>query len=274
MEKIYREEDCGTKKKIEAVLQTKWLARRLFCYPQVTSTNTVAKSKMQECGINGLLVVADEQTAGKGRRGRCWQSPPGQAIYMTLALQPTFSPDKASMLTLVMAYAVAQAIAAVTGLEVSIKWPNDVVVNKKKVCGILTEMSAGKEGIESVVIGTGINVNQQEFPLELADTATSLFMETGHPVDRERLIAKTMDYFETAYELFLEKENLAFMQEQYNGMLANYNREVAVLEPQGKYEGVAEGINEHGELLVRKADGVLVKVYAGEVSVRGIYGYV
>ena len=265
--------------KILESLETIWMGRELYCYSKVTSTNVVAKEKMQEGGASGLLVVAQEQTAGRGRRGRNWVSPKGEAVYMTLALKPDFPPEKASMLTLVMAYAVVQAICDVTNLSCLIKWPNDIVINQKKVCGILTEMSVGKVSIESVsienvVIGVGINVNQQDFPQELAEIATSLALETGDSVERERLIAKTIKYFEDAYEMFYKEQSLAFMQKQYNELLANCNREVVVLEPRGNYEGVAEGIDENGQLLVRKPNGELIKVYAGEVSVRGIYGYV
>lgn len=265
--------------KILESLETTWMGRELYCYSKVTSTNVVAKEKMQEGGASGLLVVAQEQTAGRGRRGRNWVSPKGEAVYMTLALKADFPPEKASMLTLVMAYAVAQAICDVTNLSCLIKWPNDIVINQKKVCGILTEMSVGKVSIENVsienvVIGVGINVNQQDFPQELAEIATSLALETGDSVERERLIAKTIKYFEDAYEMFYKEQSLAFMQKQYNELLANCNREVVVLEPRGNYEGVADGIDENGQLLVRKPNGELVKVYAGEVSVRGIYGYV
>ena len=146
--------------KILESLETTWMGKELCCYSQVTSTNVVAKERMQEGGANGLLVVAQEQTAGRGRRGRNWESPKGEAVYMTLALKPDFPPEKASMLTLVMAYAVAQAIHDVMDLPCLIKWPNDIVVNQKKVCGILTEMNVGKAGIENVVIGVGINVNR------------------------------------------------------------------------------------------------------------------
>lgn len=260
--------------KILESLETKWMGKELYYYSQVTSTNVLAKAKIQEGGGNGLLVVAEEQSEGKGRRGRNWQSPKGEAVYMTLGLKPDFPPDKASMLTLVMAYAVAQAIRDVTDLPCLIKWPNDIVVNKKKVCGILTEMNVAKASNYSVVIGVGINANQQSFPAELTGLATSLALETGRAVEKEMLIAKTLKYFEEAYGTFQKEQTLSFMQEQYNGVLANCNHEVVVLEPKGSYEGVAQGIDENGELLVHKKDGELVKVYAGEVSVRGIYGYV
>ena len=260
--------------KIFEKLETKWMGRELFSYSQVGSTNVVAKEKLQEGGTDGLLVVAQEQLQGRGRRGRNWQSPKGEAAYMTLGLKPRFAPDKSSMLTLVMAYAVAQAIREVTDLPCLIKWPNDIVVNKKKVCGILTEMNMGKEGTYHIVIGVGINTNQKKFQEELASIATSLSLESGKIIGNEKIIVKTLKYFEEAYEIFQKEQNLSFMQKQYNQLLINCDHEVVVLEPKGNYEGIAKGIDESGELLVQKKDGELVKVYAGEVSVRGVYGYV
>ncbi|MBR1693417.1 MAG: biotin--[Lachnospiraceae bacterium] len=266
--------DILSESEIVSELTTSWIARPTYFFSKTTSTNIVAKSRLEEDGKSGLLVVADEQTSGRGRRGRGWQSPKGQAIYMSLALKPDFAPEKASMLTLVMAYAVCLAIREVTGLEAAIKWPNDIVVGKRKVCGILTEMNAEPDYIHSVVIGVGINANQTEFAEEIRETATSLYLESQATVPRARLIAKSMEHFERAYEQFLKNENLAFFMETYNDLLVNRGREVVVLEPKGNYEGIAEGINESGELLVKREDGTTTEVYAGEVSVRGIYGYV
>jgi len=267
-------QDVLSAEEIAGELTTGWIARPTYFYRSVTSTNLVAKSRLEDGDESGLLVVADEQTAGRGRRGRGWQSPPGQAIYMTLALRPELAPDQASMLTLVMAYAVCRAIRDETGLKAQIKWPNDIVVNKKKVCGILTEMNAEPDYIHSVVIGVGINANQTEFPEEIRDTATSLCLETGNVILRARLVAETMKYFETVYGQFVDSRSLGFLRDAYNELLANCGQEVLVLEPKGNYEGIAEGINDAGELLVRRTDGTVMQVYAGEVSIRGIYGYV
>lgn len=266
--------DILSASEIASELHTTWIARPLCYLESATSTNQVAKTQFAKEEQNGLLVVADEQTSGRGRRGRGWQSPKGEAIYMTLALKPDFAPDKASMLTLLMAYAVCSAVREITGLDAQIKWPNDIVVNKRKVCGILTEMDAEPDYIGSVVIGVGINVNQTGFPAELCETATSLRLETGALQPRALLIAKTMESFEPLYEQFAKSQSLVFLKDAYNERLANCGREVVVLEPQGNYEGMAIGINDSGELLVKGSDGVVKEVYAGEVSVRGLYGYV
>ena len=193
---------------------------------------------------------------------------------MSLLLRPEIAPVKAPMLTLVMAYAAAMALRECTGLDVQIKWPNDLVINGKKICGILTEMSTEIDYINYVVIGIGINTNIEQFPEELKQTATSLRIEAGHSIRRSPLIAAIMRWFEKAYAEFMKTEDLSGIQKAYNELLVNCGREVRVLEPKGEWQAEALGINDGGELLVRKVDGSETAVYAGEVSVRGIYGYV
>ena len=196
------------------------------------------------------------------------------SIYMTLLLHPDILPVKAPQLTLVMAVAVAEGIRKASGLCCQIKWPNDIVIHGRKVCGILTEMSAEIDYINYVVIGVGINVNQETFPEEIKDKAISLRMELGSSVRRSGLIAAVMESFEAYYETFLKTEDLSAMKERYNSFLVNRDEKVRVLEPCNEYEAYALGINDAGELIVRTKDGQEKAVYAGEVSVRGVYGYV
>lgn len=259
---------------IESLISTKWAGCNVLYFPEIDSTNTYAKKLGEQGASHGTLVVADRQTAGRGRRGRAWESPSGSSIYMSILLRPDTKPDQAPMLTLVMAQSVAEAIRHVTGEEALIKWPNDIVLNKKKICGMLTEMSTEIQWINYVVIGVGINVNTEEFPQELTGTATSLYLEKGQKVKRSLLIAEIMNRFEHYYELFAEAGNLSAMQENYNKLLVNRDREVRILEPGHEYNGHAVGINETGELQVYTEDGKRKSIYAGEVSVRGIYGYV
>lgn len=259
---------------IASYLRTDWAGQNLVYYDETDSTNTQAKTLAEYGGAHGTLVVADKQCAGKGRRGRSWSSPSGSSIYMSLLLKPDMNPNKASMLTLVMAQSVAEAIREQEGLDAKIKWPNDIVIGGRKVCGILTEMSAEVDYIHYVVIGVGINVNMEEFPEEIRATATSLRIEQGHEVKRAELIACVMRRFEEHYQLFIKTGDLSGMRDVYNALLVNRDREVCVLEPQNEYRAHAIGINENGELLVRREDGEVTAIYAGEVSVRGIYGYV
>lgn len=255
-------------------IRTRWAGRNLSYLKETDSTNNDAKRCMEEGGVHGTLIVAERQTAGRGRRGKLWESPEGTAIYMTIGMKPEFAPDKASMLTLVMALSVAQAIEEQSGLEAGIKWPNDVVVNKRKVCGILTEMILEAEYIRCVVTGVGINVNQPSMPEEIAQTATSLFIEKGGKLSRAALIESVMRHFENNYDCFIGSLDLSELKEAYEARLANKDKLVRVLDPKGEYEGIARGIRCTGELIVELPDGIVREVYAGEVSVRGYYGYV
>ncbi len=266
-----------TKASIQEELKTKVFGQKLLYKEEIDSTNTEAKRQALQADTHGLLVIAEEQSAGRGRRGRSWDSQKGTGIFMSLLLKPEeyLAPDKASMLTLITALATAEAIEEITGLKAGIKWPNDIVVNNKKVCGILTEMSADNDGIRYVVIGIGINVNTREFPEEIKHTATSLLLEKSDRIDRSLLVAAVLEKLEFYYEQFLECQSLHFLLEHYNEKLVNFGRQVKVLGSDGQEEltGIAKGINKEGELLV-EMEGRLIEVRSGEVSVRGLYGYV
>ncbi len=272
-------------------LRSEYMGRSLYYYEETDSTNARIGELAGEGAPTGTLAVADMQTAGRGRRGRGWSSPPGMNIYMSLLLRPDIDPSDAPMITVIMALAVCEAVTEMTGgadaqgredagsdIPVArIKWPNDIVVSGRKVCGILTEMNMEAGHISGVIVGVGINVNQGErelFPEEIRDTATSLKLECGHTIDRSELIASVMERFETEYERFLSAGDLGFMKERYEQHLVSLDREVRVLDPQGEYTGISRGIDARGELLVETPDGELHRVYAGEVSVRGLYGYV
>lgn len=257
----------------EALKDNSFLKEILF-FRTIDSTNLEVKRRAEKGEEGPLLIVADEQTAGRGRRGRAWSSPPGTDIFMSMLLRPKVHPENAAMITLVTALAVAGGIQAATGLRVQIKWPNDVVIGGKKTCGILTEMSTDLDEISYVVPGIGINVNSRVFPEEIAATATSLCLECGRTVHRVPVIAEFVRCFERYYGAFTETEDLSSLREVYESMLVNRDREVLVLDPKGSWRGTAEGITDKGELRVRRTDGTAVCVRSGEVSVRGIYGYV
>ena len=257
----------------EEGLQTKWIGRKIVFFEEIGSTNEEAGKLALEGCPHGTLVYANSQTGGRGRRGREWHTPKGHAIAMSFILKPELEAEYASMLTLVQAMAVAKAIEEICGLKAQIKWPNDVLINEKKVCGILTEMKMEGVNISSIIIGTGINVNQDDFPEEITEIATSLKRESGKIQSREKLIKRICELFEKYFELFMEKRNLSGISEEYNSRLINAGRIVKVLDPNGEVTGQALGVNVLGELLVKTETGDLVNVYAGEVSVRGIYGY-
>lgn len=244
----------------------------IFYKQVVDSTNLWAKEEGQRDALHGSVYVADCQTAGRGRRGRAWESPAGENLYFSLLLRPTFMPDKASMLTLVMAMAVAEAVRSY-GAEAYIKWPNDIVLHGKKLCGILTEMHLQPRGSYFVVVGVGVNVGKKEFPPEIAHIATSLWAEKNIRINREELLEKILQSFEKFYREFTLRGDFNLLRDAYNDILINRGRTVKVLDPKGEFAGIARGINASGELLVEKENGEVVTVYAGEVSVRGLYGY-
>lgn len=259
---------------IESRMQTRWVGKNVFYYEEIDSTNTQSKRLAEEDAPAGTLVVAERQTKGKGRRGRIWDSPAESAIYMSLLFRPQIQPDRASMLTLVSGLSVAQAIRELYDADVQIKWPNDIVLNGKKLVGILTEMSAQMNYIEYLVVGIGINANQRDFPEELKDKATSLEQELGQKINRSVLIATCMKKIEENYEIFVKTQDLQALMDAYQKVLINQDQQVRVLEPGNEYTGIARGINAMGELLVEREDGTITEVYAGEVSVRGLYSYV
>lgn len=241
---------------------------------EVSSTNDWARQMAEEGAPEGTLALADAQTAGRGRRGRQWSSPDGENVYMSLILRPRIRPENAAQLTLVMGLSAAQGIREALELPVQIKWPNDLVIEGKKICGILTEMSAGQEGIRFVIIGIGINVNNAGFPEELRERATSLKLEKGVDIEKKKIMDVVITAFSRNYDEFVKTEDLSGLVEEYNQILANKDRQVKVLDPKAPFEGVARGINTSGELLVERDNGKVTAVYAGEVSIRGIHSYI
>ena len=253
-------------------IHTKWAGKTVHFARETDSTNLWIKRLAKEGASEGTLALAEFQSAGRGRLGRSWEVPEGTSVMMSILLRPKFEPQYAPTLTLVMGMAVAKAVKSL-GFDVSIKWPNDVVVSHKKICGILTEMGVRDGKIDYAVIGVGINVNIREFPEEMADKATSLYLESGREFDRSQIPGLVMEAFEKYYEKFAATCDLSGLKEEYESILANYDQPVRVLAKE-PYEGVARGITDGGELLVEKTDGTIVAVSAGEVSVRGLYSYV
>lgn len=272
--KLMAAPDLMTEAEIKSLMHTEWVAKEVLYFDTIDSTNTKARELAEKGYPSGTLVVADKQESGKGRRGRSWVSPSGTGIFMTLMIKPDINPNNASMLTLVAALAVAKAITSVTGEEALIKWPNDIVINGKKVCGILTEMNAQFDYINHIVVGIGINVHNESFPEEISQMASSLMIEAGGKrFHRAQIIAETMSYFEQYYDTFLETQDLSALVREYDELLVNRNKSVRVLDPKEPFDGKAMGITPKGELIVDTWESRKL-VSSGEVSVRGIYGYV
>ena len=250
---------------IESRLGRDCLFHKADCYNVIDSTNTRAKQLAELGEEEGTLIIAERQTSGKGRRGRQWDSGAGTGIYMSMILRPVIEPSSVPGITLVAALAVVSAA-------------NDIVLDKKKICGILTEMSSEMDYINYVVVGIGINANNEHFSEEIEETATSIYLQTGQKTDRAGLAACIAGCFSRYYKEFTRARSLGPFVDEYNSVLANKDQEVKILygmqEDRNKTEtGIARGINKDGALLVDTGHGTEC-VVSGEVSVRGLYGYV
>ncbi len=273
--RIQARPDLITAEEISSRLTTAWAAHPVIYYESIASTNNEARRLAEEGAGCGTLIVAEEQLQGKGRRGRSWLTPAGNAVAMSLIVRPEgLMPEKASMLTLVAGLAVCTAVRELCGVDAQIKWPNDVVAGGRKICGILTEMSSEPDCINYVVIGIGINTHVEAFPPELQEIAVSLHTLTKEIPDRAALICGCMEKFEKYFEVFMRSFDFSALRQSYNQLLAGRGGTVRVLSGEDEHSGISEGIDEEGQLLVRLEDGSLERVLSGEVSVRGIYGYV
>lgn len=263
-------ETMYNKRELEQGLKTKTMGQSIYFYEETDTTNNRARELALEGAPEGTLVVAEKQTAGRGRRGKVWESPLGTGIWMSLVLRPQIMPAEASVLTLLCGLATAEAIEVETGLSVGIKWPNDILINGKKAVGILTEMDCEMSQVHFVIPGIGINVNTTSFPPEIADIATSLYLECSKTVSRRRLVHKVLERLEEHYETFLRTGSFTAMLEDYRKHCITLGKEVHVL---GREPFFAEAldITPEGELLVRRADnGKEEVVFSGEVSIRGV----
>lgn len=272
--KLITSPDLLNKEELHYNLQTDFIGKEICTYKTLGSTNQEAKKLALEGLSDGAVIIANEQTAGKGRRGRFWVSPPGTGIWMSLLLRPDIQPQNASMITLVAGLAVCEVIDEITGLDVKIKWPNDIVLNGKKICGLLTEMNSEIDYVNFIVVGIGINVNISEFPPELLSMATSLLIESGETYARKVLVKRTLERFEKHYKTYLETEDLSTIIKAYNNHCVNVGREVRVMSKVKEMTGTVKEITPKGELILRDSEGEEHLITSGEVSVRGIYGYV
>lgn len=257
-------------------LATKSLARSVEIHKSLDSTNDRAKQLASEGAPHGMLVISEEQVKGRGRRGRSWSSPAGTGIWMSLVLRPLMPPQQAQQLTIIAALSAAEAIEEVSGLKAGIKWPNDIIVNDKKVCGILTEMQAEADEIDFIIVGIGINANGgiEVLPPDIRETAETLENASGRKVNRVLLATSLINRFESLYDKYVNEYNLSFVLEKYKAYSVTLSKQVKVSGPVESFEGTAVDIADDGALLVELKNGTIRKVFSGDVSVRGIAGYV
>ena len=216
-------------------LQTRWAGRQIVYLPSVDSTNRRARQLAAEGAPHGTLVIADEQTAGRGRRGRGWISPAGEGVFMSLILRPQSHPSEVARLSMQTALAVALSIAQTTGLDARIKWPNDIVCGGRKVCGMLLEMNADEQAVHDVVAGIGINVHQTQFAPEIEKTASSLDLLSGQRVCRAALVRAFLEAFERAEALAAQ----GALMDAYRARSATLGQRVQVIAPAGSFTGTA-----------------------------------
>ncbi len=259
---------------MRALQSTKWFGKKLVQLEVTDSTNNEIRRQAVKGLLHGLVVVAQEQTAGRGRQGHLWISQKQSGIWMSAMLVPDIPVEKTPMITLVAAMAVTSAIKGCLGLNAMIKWPNDIILNKRKVCGILTEMSTDAEGNRYVVLGVGINTNVKEFSEEISQVAGSLYVEGGMEVDEQQLLEALGRSFEHYYDEFLKTQDLSYIMEEYNSHLINAGAQVRVLEDNKELIYTAVGIDTQGQLIVKDDYNIERTILSGEVSVRGLYGYV
>ena len=252
------------------LLTTRTLGRAVSHYEHtLTSTNLVLKDMAKQGAPHGSLCLCETQTAGRGRMDRQWSSPEGQGVWLSVLLRPNLNPEDAPLITFACALAMTRAVREVTQLDVRIKWPNDLVLNGRKLCGILLEMGLGADGMY-VVAGTGLNIRKGAYPPELADRAISIG-ECAEIPDRGAIIAAYLRALEDAVSA-LEQDGFAGIAEAFRRECITLGSQVHVIGAED-FTGTAEDIDETGALLVR-TDGELRRVLAGDVSVRGVMGYV
>lgn len=256
--------------KVKSKLSAKYLGKNLILLETVDSTNNYLKKLGAEGCENGTVVVTREQTAGKGRLGRVWLSEKDSCLMFSFLLRPQLSLAQITAITPLCGLALCKAVREYTGLQAMIKWPNDIIIGSKKLAGILTEISLQAQNVEYIVTGVGVNIVQAVFDEEIADKATSIFLETGKKIDCNDFFAFIINYIEKE----LEENNFTLTEkviEEYSALCASVGRNVEFYRGNEKLSGTATGVDENGELVVKLADLSLCKVNSGEVTVQGIY---
>ncbi len=258
--------DILTPNMLRQRLKGSLFGKRIYHFFKTDSTNRVALELGHGGEPEGAVVLAEEQTAGRGRAGRAWHSERAMGIYVTLLLRPKLAPVQAPLLTMMAGLSTHSAVQALTGLAVDLKWPNDLLVRGKKAGGILTEMHAEPGQIRFVIVGIGLNVNQEKFPGELADIATSLRVETGKPQSRMELLVRLLREFENDYNR-LVREGVAGVVARFEAV-SSYarGRRVRVTNGTESYLGTTTGLAPEGLLQVTRDDGKVVTVIAGDVA--------
>ena len=264
--RITAEPDLLRKSDISAGLKTKLIGKRIHLFPEIASTNTLAMEMASAGASEGTVVIAERQTEGKGRLGRKWISPKGN-LYLSVILRPRIPMHRAPLITLMGAVAVAAAIRTTCELTAGIKWPNDILISGRKVSGLLTEMSAEQDRIRHLVLGIGVDVNMDlgQFPTDIQSLTTTLAKESGTAINRTALLQQVLRDLEHWYRKFLAND--AEILEEWTKMNVTVGNRVAVGGASEILEGLAQGIDHEGRLLLRLDNGTIRTVAAGDVTI-------
>lgn len=254
-------------------IRTKYLGQVIHFVDSLSSTNDYAKSLALKGAVAGTLVAADSQTAGRGSGNRTWLSPPHTGVYFSFVLTPSFPPRRAQEVTVLTAYSITMSLREKYKVPVLLKWPNDILLNSKKIGGVLAEGSVVEDAIKCMVIGVGINVNMTQFPQELQDKASSLCLECGYSFDRTDLVADFLHQFEQEYDQYIVEGSLDHIIPAYDALLIHRDQRIRLIEKKSETIVISKGINRFGELRIQEPDGSMRDVGIGEVSIRGIPGY-
>ncbi len=272
--KLMSSPDILTHEEISPYLNTDFIGRNILYYDTIDSTNKKAKD-LADSNSDGTVIISEEQTAGRGRLGRKWTSPKGKSLLISILLKPNINPSRVSNITLVGAVALVKALEDfdIQGL---IKWPNDIIINDKKIAGILTELSAEINQVNYVVMGIGVNlyIGKKEFPEDIRHKAGSILSETGMTIDRKKFTGKFLNYFEKYYKEYFLGNNFDEIIKISKEKSILLGKEIKVISRDYSYEAKVLDITSEGHLLVLKEDGTKEEIYSGEVSVRGKNGYI
>lgn len=252
---------------LQALLKTQSLGKKIEYRESCASTQIIAHQLAQEGTPAGTVVLSEEQTAGRGRLARKWDSAAGKGIWMSIILRPAVVPQKAPQFTLVAAVAVVRAIEEVTDLKPEIKWPNDILIDGRKCTGILTELQSDADGIQALIIGIGLNANQdaEDFAPELSDIATSLKMEKESEVNRQELVRAILYHLEQYTDLYIE-QGFGLLKTIWEGYSSTIGNQVRARMAKETLVGIAESITEDGVLQLRTADGKLHSIYSADIE--------
>jgi BirA family biotin operon repressor/biotin-[acetyl-CoA-carboxylase] ligase len=273
--KLISSPDILTFEEINPYLNTNYIGRKIIHFESITSTNDMAKDLSEKGEDDGAVVISEEQVGGKGRLGRSWCSPKYKGISMSLILRPNINPMEASKTTQIAAAAMIESFREFN-INSTVKWPNDIIVNGKKVCGILTEMSGELNRVNYIIVGVGINANldKDDFSRDLLDKATSIKIETKNSINRKALVGTFLNKFERLYKEFREERKIDLSIKICKDNSAVIGKDIKVIKNTGERRAKVLDLDKEGKLLVQYEDDSRERLISGEISIRGLNEYI